>query len=87
MVLNAACVIPPMRDRSQRCEHDLSRRVTEHLWSSNLPGLRRLWVEARRDAIVLHGTLGSYYERQVAVARAAAVRGVARVVDRLEVRG
>ncbi len=86
MILNAASAVSTRSDRSKHREHGLSRRVTERLWSSNLPGLRRVWVEVRRDTVVLHGKLKSFHERQVAVARAAEVSGVARVIDVLEVR-
>jgi osmotically-inducible protein OsmY len=67
-------------------EQELSRRVTECLWSSNLPALRRVSVEVRRNTVILRGKVGSFYDRQIAVARAATVAGVARVVDVLEVK-
>ena len=63
-----------------------SRLVLESLWASNMPGLRRVAIEVRRDTVTLRGEVVSFYERQTAVARAGQVAGIARVVDMLTVR-
>jgi osmotically-inducible protein OsmY len=62
---------------------DVGHRVLDNLRTSNYPGLRRIKVEVHGNTVTLRGQLGSYHERQVAIARVVGVRGVSRVVDRL----
>jgi osmotically-inducible protein OsmY len=66
--------------------HDeLACRVSADLSASNFPRLRHVSVEAHWDTVTLRGELASFYERQIAVARAERVPGVTRVIDHLRV--
>lgn len=71
------------------CDRDgvtLGDRIVDSLYSSNMPGLRRILIEIHNDVVTLRGQLSSFYERQMAVTRVEQTAGVGQVVDRLDVR-
>jgi osmotically-inducible protein OsmY len=71
---------------SGHADRQTAQRVMQELWASNMPGLRRIAIEVRRETVILRGEVGSFHERQTAIARTAQVSGVSRVVDMLRVR-
>jgi osmotically-inducible protein OsmY len=71
---------------SGHLDQQTAQRVMHDLWASNMPGLRRIVIEVRRETVILRGEVGSFHERQTAIARTAQVSGVSRVVDMLRVR-
>lgn len=64
---------------------ELQRRVVSFLADSNMPGLRQLKVHAADGTVTLHGTVRTYYEKQLSQQRCKRVAGVIRLIDEVEV--
>ena len=62
---------------------ELGDRVKQFLASQHFASFRKLDVSVSGDAVVLHGRVPSFHERQLAVALCRHVAGVHRVVDQL----
>ena len=63
-------------------EH-LAAKSRLFLANQPLAALRRLIISARNGLVTVDGTVGSYYERQLAVACVQRVAGVRRVIDHI----
>lgn len=69
----------------EHSEKDLERRVLSFLASSGFSSLRRLSVEVSGDRVLLKGSVGSYYAKQLAQEYARRVAGVRRVINLVQV--
>jgi len=66
---------------------DLGRRVRTVLAGLHVPSFRHINIETAGDAVILTGRVGSFHERQLAIACCKRVAGVRQVDDRLQVLG
>ena len=64
---------------------ELAKRVKTFLLALHYPSLRQLEVEMDHDVLVVRGHVGSFHERQLAVACCKRVAGVRRIEDQLQV--
>ena len=64
---------------------DLQRRVMNFLAQRGVSSLRRLNVKAEGGTVTLHGTVRSFYERQLCLCCCQHVAGVVKLVDELKV--
>ena len=62
----------------------LASRVKTFLAAQHFPALAKIEIEADGDSIRLGGRVGSFYERQLAIACCKRVAGVRKIVDCLE---
>lgn len=69
-------------------EHDIDieRRVRIYLVTQGRPSLRTVRVSAEEGVVTLHGSVQSFYERQLSIHLAARVAGVRRIEDLIIVR-
>ena len=65
----------------------LADRIAMQLAETNRPSLRRLSVNVRRGEVTLRGSVGSFYERQVAIQACLELPGIDRLIDAVEVDG
>lgn len=65
--------------------HDLRALVHRTLVRTLFCRPRNLSVELEQDAVVLTGTVGSYYHKQLAQESIRAIEGVARIRNEIEV--
>jgi osmotically-inducible protein OsmY len=72
-------------DERRQSEIDLELRVRNFLDGRNIPGLRRLGVEASAGQVTLRGRVRTFYEKQLAIHCCQRVAGVTHVVDAIEV--
>jgi osmotically-inducible protein OsmY len=68
-------------------DQDLCRRIDTFLATGSLPGLRNLGVEVDDGTVTLHGTVRTFYEKQMATSCCNRVAGVQRVDNRVNVIG
>lgn len=66
-------------------DEDVQVRVCSYLGSRHLDNLRRIDVEVLNGTVTLHGTVDSYYEKQIALSTCRRVAGVLSMVDQLSV--
>ena len=77
--------------KTSTCRHvteqngELAARVRRALAVQHYPSLRSLDVAAGDGAIALAGEVGTFHERQLALALCSRVPGVARIIDRMTV--
>jgi osmotically-inducible protein OsmY len=67
-------------------DDDLARRVINYLHSKGIRSLREVSVEASRGTVLMQGTVGSFYEKQLCLNCTRRVAGVIELVDEIEVR-
>jgi hypothetical protein len=60
-------------------------RATQVLQDSGHPALRALYVEESDDALIIKGSVSSYYLKQLAQETLKAIRGPRQVVNQVEV--
>jgi osmotically-inducible protein OsmY len=72
-------------DELRRAEAELELRVRNFLEGRNIPGLRRIGVEAVAGQVTLRGRVRTFYEKQLAIHCCQRVAGVIHVVDAIEV--
>ncbi len=78
--MNAVC------DRiTESADRDLERRVMNFLHGWQMPGLRRLQVEATGGTVTLRGTVNSFYEKQLSQQCCRRVAGVLKLIDAISV--
>lgn len=76
----------PVSDRQARdFDRELERRIATSLAKKHMPALRTIHVSVHNARATLRGTVGSYYERQIALETARAMQGVANVLDKVAV--
>jgi osmotically-inducible protein OsmY len=68
-------------DQGLSDDEELCHRISVYLQALRLPCLRHIEVAVRNGIAIIEGTVGSYYERQVAVACVKRVAGVRIVTD------
>lgn len=64
-------------------DEQLAARSRLFLANQPLAALRRLVISARNGLVTVDGDVGSYYERQLAIACVQRVAGVRRVIDHI----
>ena len=64
---------------------ELERRAQSALTSSPVYPLRELTVESRNDALLITGSVGSFYHKQLAQEAVRAVVGAVEVVNSVQV--
>jgi osmotically-inducible protein OsmY len=67
-------------------DDDLARRVINYLHSKGIRALREVSVEASRGAVLMRGTVSSFYEKQLCLNCTRRVAGVIELVDEIAVR-
>ena len=70
---------------SNKSAPDLERRAQSALTSSPVYSLRELTVESRNDALLITGSVGSFYHKQLAQEAVRAVVGAVEVVNSVQV--
>jgi hypothetical protein len=73
--------------RPTAADLDLERQVVAALEQLHIPSLRHLAVSAREGVVTLRGSVGSFYEHQLAHAQVNRTQGVERVVGEITVAG
>ena len=63
----------------------LADRITTQLAETNRANLRRLSVNVRAGEVTLRGSVGSFYERQIAIQTCRELPGIDRLIDAVEV--
>jgi len=71
-----------IRPEEQR-DVDLENRVSRYLNGLHYPSFKKLRIEADRGCVTISGTVGSFYERQVAISSSQQVAGVLKLVDQI----
>ncbi len=66
-------------------DRDLAQRVTQYLSDRHHPGLRSLNVEAMGGTVTIHGTVRTFYEKQLCQHICRRVAGVMGLVDKVVV--
>jgi osmotically-inducible protein OsmY len=66
-------------------DDDLVHRVRLFLETLHLPALRRVRVEVENGVVIIEGRVGSFHERQLALACVRRVAGVRQIVDNIRV--
>jgi osmotically-inducible protein OsmY len=67
-------------------DDDVQSRVASFLGTRQLHDLSRLNVAVRNGTVTLDGTVGSFYEKQLAMDSCRRVAGVRSLVDQVQVR-
>lgn len=70
---------------SSKIAHDVQLRAQSALTSSPFYSLRELTVESRDDAILIYGSVTSFYHKQLAQEAVCAVAGKLKVVNSVHV--
>jgi len=63
----------------------LANRITSQLAETNRANLKRLSVNVRAGEVTLRGSVGSFYERQMAIQACRELPGIGRLIDAVEV--
>lgn len=66
-------------------DKDVARRAQDFLERQHFPALQDLELEVERGELTLVGTVGSFYEKQVAMSVCQRVPGVLAFVDEVKV--
>lgn len=66
-------------------DNDVARRAQNFLACQHFPSLQDLELEVERGELTLIGTVGSFYEKQVAMSVCQRVPGVLAFVDEVKV--
>ena len=64
---------------------DLKLRITGFLRQQGVSSWKRINIEMNEGTVTLHGTVPSFYERQLCISCCQRVAGVVRLVDNLQV--
>jgi osmotically-inducible protein OsmY len=73
------------QDTTSTLDRDLERRVQNYLYGRQIPGLRRIEVEASGGTVTLRGRVRSYYEKQLCIHCCRRVAGVIELNDQVVV--
>jgi osmotically-inducible protein OsmY len=63
----------------------LANRIATHLADTNWPSLKRLSVDVRGGQVTLRGSVGSFYEKQLAIQACRMQSEVEQMIDAVEV--
>ena len=63
----------------------LANRIATHLADTNWPSLKRLSVDVRGGQVTLRGSVGSFYEKQLAIRACRVQGGISEMIDAVEV--
>ena len=63
----------------------IASRITTHLAETNRASLRRLSVDVHGGEVTLRGSVGSFYEKQIAIQACRVLAGIERLIDAVEV--
>jgi osmotically-inducible protein OsmY len=66
-------------------DRDLEHQVTAGLRDRNVAALRQVVVRANRGTVTLHGTVASFYHKQLCIHACRVVPGVVALVDEVKV--
>jgi osmotically-inducible protein OsmY len=66
-------------------DYRLADRITMQLAETNRASLKRLSVNVRAGEVTLRGSVGSFYERQIAIQTCRELPGIDRLIDAVEV--
>lgn len=64
---------------------DLKRRVERFLFERHRAVLRRVEVDVLHGAVVLHGRVNTFYDKQICLSCCQRVAGVLKLIDEIEV--
>lgn len=76
----------PRENRTDR-DREIERNVQTALSARHIPSLRRLKVSAQEGAVTVHGSVRSFYEKQIVNHCCQDVAGVNRVHNAVDVAG
>ena len=63
----------------------LASRISTQLAETNRASLKRLAVDVRGGNVTLRGSVGSFYEKQIAIQACRLFPGIERLIDAVEV--
>jgi len=63
----------------------LASQIATQLAETNRASLRRLSVNVTRGEVTLRGSVGSFYEKQIAIQACRMLGGIERLIDAVEV--
>jgi osmotically-inducible protein OsmY len=63
----------------------LASQITTQLAETNRASLKRLSVNVRAGEVTLRGSVGSFYEKQIAIQACRMLAGIERLIDAVEV--
>jgi osmotically-inducible protein OsmY len=63
----------------------LASQITTQLAETNRSSLKRLSVDVQAGEVTLRGSVGSFYEKQIAIQACRMLAGIERLVDAVEV--
>jgi osmotically-inducible protein OsmY len=63
----------------------LASQIATQLAETNRASLRRLSVNVTRGEVTLRGSVGSFYEKQIAIQACRMLAGIERLIDAVEV--
>ncbi len=63
----------------------IASQIATHLADTNRASLRRLSVDVHAGEVTLRGSVGSFYEKQIAIQTCRTLSGIYRLIDALEV--
>jgi osmotically-inducible protein OsmY len=68
-----------------KADYLLADRITTQLAETHRSNLKRLSVNVRAGEVTLRGSVGSFYERQIAIQTCRELPGIDRLIDAVEV--
>lgn len=66
-------------------DHLLASQITTQLAGTNRASLKRLSVAVQDGEVTLRGSVGSFYEKQIAIQTCRMLAGIERLIDAVEV--
>ena len=63
----------------------LASQISTNLAGTNRPNLKRLAVDVHGGHVTLSGSVGSFYEKQIAIQTCRVLTGIERLIDAVEV--
>jgi osmotically-inducible protein OsmY len=63
----------------------LASQIAMHLAETNRASLKRLSVDVDQGAVTLRGSVGTFYEKQIAIQACRMLAGIERLIDAVEV--
>jgi osmotically-inducible protein OsmY len=71
--------------KPQATDEVLATRIVDQLAGTNRASLRRLSVAVHSGEVTLRGSVGSFYEKQIAIQACRVLSGIERLIDAVEV--
>lgn len=66
-------------------DHLLAHQISTHLAETNRASLKRLSVDVHGGRVTLRGSVGTFYEKQIAIQTCRVLTGIERLIDAVEV--